>query len=158
MNFDAVWEQYKTDMAVAAFGQTVPGLDYDDVVSEMGICLWRATQTYDPDCEVSFGAYWWSLWLNRKADLVDAWKARKRVDLGTTVPLDDVDESDYGYVQRLHIGAPEGSSATEALIWDLLSAGFTSTEVRDHSTISLRRYYATIARWRTKTIHDLLTC
>lgn len=151
MKFSEAYEKYRRDIKVTALAQRVPGLDYDDVVSEMLICLWRASQTYKPG-KATFGAYWWSLWLNRKANLVEAFNTAKR---GVAVPTEDIELGSY--VQRTFPEAPRGSSPQERMVWDLLGHGEPIKDVISLTRLSRRRYYDLIASWRTDEVREGLT-
>lgn len=150
MQFTEVYPLFKSDIAVTALAQKVPGMDYDDVVSEMTICLWKACESYSHGA-TSLGAYWWSLWLNRKADLIRQWYASKRVH---PILTDQVPEGSY--TDPLPPDPPKKTGDVERLVWDLLAGGDEPKEVQDALGISRRRYYNTVHTWRTDSIADML--
>lgn len=151
MQFLDVYPSFKEDIAITALGQKVPGLDYDDVVSEMTICLWKACDTYTHGSATTFGAYWWSLWLNRRSDLTRQWYAEKRV---RATPVENT--PDGAYTSDLAPDAPKGATEQDRLVWDLLAGGDEPKEVQDALGISRRRYYNTVKAWRTETVENML--
>lgn len=153
MDFQEAHALFKHDIKVSALSQKVPGLDYDDVVSEMTICLWRATETYKAGTGTSFGAYWWSLWLNRRSDIAQAYHAAKRVH----PVLSDEPLAEGTYNMSVKPQAPAGASDVDRLVWDLLAAGETATDTMELTGISRRRYYKTIDSWCTEDIYEELS-
>lgn len=153
MDFQDTYALYRRDIRVSALSQKVPGLDYDDVVSEMDICLWRACETYKKGTGTSFGSYWWSLWLNRRSDIAQAYYANKRVH----PVLSDEPLVEGSYVHPDAPKPPAGSSATDRLVWDLLAAGETATDTMDLIGVSRRKFYKTVRTWRTDEVRDALS-
>lgn len=153
MDFQEAHALFKRDIKVSALSQKVPGLDYDDIVSEMTICLWRATETYKPGTGTSFGAYWWSLWLNRRSDIAQSYHAAKRVH----PVLSDEPLVEGSYTHREAPKPPAGASDIDRLCWDLLAAGETATDTMDLIGVSRRRFYGTVKKWRTDEVRDALS-
>jgi hypothetical protein len=153
MNFQEAHAAYKHDIKVSALSQRVPGLDYDDVVSEMTICLWRACDTYKSGTGTTFGAYWWSLWLNRRSDIASAYYAHKRIH----PLLSDEPLSEGSYTQDHRPDPPVGASDVDRLVWDMLAEGETATDTMDLLGMSRRSYYNTVRAWRTDEVWDSLT-
>jgi len=150
IDFDVVYDRHRGEIDLLSHTQRVPGLDPDDVASEMLVVLWKASQTYRPGA-TSFGTYWWSLWLNRRSDLAGSYYARKRVH---AISTDQVPDS--AYYDRVEPEAPVPTTAVGRLIWKLLAAGEPGTEIRSLTDTSRRRYYDTIQEWRTEEVRDLL--
>lgn len=147
MDFDRAWARYEHEIGRLSKTQYVPGMDADDVASEMSICLWRATQTYKSGA-TTFGAYWWSLWLNRRSDIADAYYAIKRAH---GVPVERVPER--GYEPTL-FPMPPTRDPLGVSVWGALATGDTPKEVQDDHAISRRRYYELIAGWRTDDVRE----
>lgn len=152
MTFGEAYDAYKQDIRVSALSQKVPGLDYDDVVSEMLICLWKATETYKTGTGTSFGAYWWSLWLNRRSDIASSWHATKRIH----PVLSDEPLVEGQYEDRPMVNPPGEVSAQDRMVWDLLATGASAADTMRAMSISRRRYYSTVRDWRTKTVYETL--
>lgn len=151
MDFDLAWSRYGREIERIAHHQWVPGMDTDDVMNEMLICLWRATQSYRPALGYSFPAYWWSLWLNRRSDITEAYKALKRVH---GIPYEHPPERT---VQDVLFPMPPTTDELGVAVWGALGLGDTPSEVQSDLGISRRRYYDVIRRWRTKAVRDHLT-
>lgn len=152
MQFTDVYDSYKHDIKVSALSQRVPGLDYDDVVSEMTICLWKAAESYKPG-KTSFGAYWWSLWLNRKATIARDYHAKKRI---TYPVLTDEPLVEDTYTMERVPEPPKDSNAQDRLVWDLLASGENARDTMDLAQVSRRGYYDTLGRWRTDKVRESL--
>lgn len=147
--FEEVYPGFRDDIATTALSQRIPGMDYDDIVQEMTACLWKAVQTWQDGAGASLGAYWWSLWLNRRSDLTDAATARKRARLvPVPFPLDST------YVDRHLPAPPQGSEALDVLIWTLLAHGDPPGAVK--ALVGVRRYYRAIHSWRTEAVWEEL--
>jgi hypothetical protein len=153
MNFQEAHALFRHDIKVSALSQRVPGLDYDDVVSEMTICLWRACETYKSGTGTRFGSYWWSLWLNRRSDIAHAYYAAKRVH----PVLSDEPLVEGSYVTQMAPEAPQGASDADRMVWDLLASGETATDTMELLGMSRRRYYKTVKTWQTDEVRDALT-
>ena len=151
MGFDEVYEKFAEDIKVTALSQRVPGLDYDDVVSEMSACLWIAWNK-DKQPDMPFGKFWWSLWLNRKADLIRSSHRMKRPQNVIHVWSHELMDQNY-----LHELIPSCSGTRlQQNVWKMLAVGYTPTEVQTCLGISRRTYYGIIQRWRTPEIEDVL--
>lgn len=149
MDFDTAWATYEGQIRRTSLTQRVPGLDPDDVASEMAICLWRATKTYTPGA-TPFGSYWWSLWLNRRSDIADAHYALKRVH---GIPTEHLPEHTY---EDALFPMPPTRDALGIAVWGALAGGDTAKEVQDDHGLTRRRYYDIIARWRTPEVRAAL--
>lgn len=150
MTFEERYEQFRQQIAVVALGQKIVGLDYDDVVSEMLVCLWKAHSTFDPDHGVTFGVYWWSLWLNRKSHLIEAVNAKKRP---RTIPTDEP-LFERSYDMSVPTGTP--GEGVEALVWSMLGSGFLPGEVIAMTGVPRKGYYRLIRSWRTDEVRSML--
>lgn len=157
MNFSECYERYIDDIEATALSQYVRGYDYDDVVSEMIGCLWKAWKTYQPH-RGSFPAYWWSLWLNRRSDLNEAAGRQKRPVLryvANDVLLDIV--GDRVAEESAFPSPPQGAGMISVKVWTMLAAGYTAREVMEATGISKRGYYGIIRKWRTEEVKGVLT-
>ena len=159
-NFDTAYVTFRPEITVLA---RKPFLDMepDDIAAEMTIALWRATETYDPcKTDTSFGAYWWSVWLNRRSDLAQAYHATKRPRPDPVEPHDEELErrpSATAATGRWHwVEPPRSADRTGKTLWMLLSMGNTARESMALAEITKRAYYAQIQAWRTPEVYDLL--
>lgn len=153
MDFSDVYRRYSDDIRVTALSQRVPGLDYDDVVSEMTACLWKAWTTFDPHKGTTFGAYWWSTWLNRRTNITVAAYRQKRpktVLAGEYIP-------EGRYLMDLLPHPPSGSTRKARKVWVLLAAGMKPSEVMEEVGMSRRTYYDLIRSWRNDEVKGLLS-
>lgn len=152
MEFSEVYRRYSDDIAITALSQRVPGLDYDDVVSEMTGCLWKAWLTWKPG-HAGFGSYWWSLWLNRRSDITEAAYRLKRPK---TVALGDELFPESRYLLDLVPDPPAQCTRQQRLVWMLLASGEPVNEVMRITGLSKRGYYDLIRSWRTKEVRSAL--
>lgn len=153
MTFSEVYEKFESDIRVTALSQRVPGLDYDDIVSEMVACLWKAWATFK-EGTVRFAAYWWSIWLNRRSDLTaqaNAFKRPKQVLLSDLTILPQ-----HGYSMARWPDPPAGTTELEQRVWDLLASGEPRSVVLEETGMSKRRYYDIINGWRTEEVEKAL--
>lgn len=156
MDFEEVYARYVPEIRLLSKTQRVPGLDPDDVASEMTVALWKASTTYQEGSTLSFGQWWWSVWLNRRSDLSEAFYAAKRVH---AVPVDQTHWK--GYLDKedvVTVLPPCPSDAVlDQIIWRMLAEGAPATEVMSYTEISKRAYYATIRGWRTPEVRRHLS-
>lgn len=154
MEFSEVYREYASDIRITALGQKVPTLDYDDIVSEMFACLWKAWVTYSP-CSTTFGSYWWSIWLNRRSDLTaqaNAYKRPKHVllpDLGIL-------PKQPAYTMARWPDPPAGTGELEEIVWHLIASGEPRSVVMQRTGVSKRRYYDIISKWRSEEVESRL--
>jgi hypothetical protein len=150
----------------------------DEVRAEMLEVLWRAHLNYSSSQGTTLPQYWWSCWLHRKADLIEAAFRQKRdvrkemlVDLAA-LPENEYTDS-FGWwetlaplvtyeevVERLIPQAPEivqkGVSASIAdSVWELLARGYTRKDVLD-TGVSVSTYSKIIASWRCDEVRGRL--
>lgn len=150
MQFEEAYERYSDDIRVAALSQRVPGLDYDDIVQEMLVCLSKAVDTWDPK-KGGFAPYWWSLWLNRRSDLTDTANRLKRprhVLAGTV--------RDTSYTTVMWPEPPQDADHNASMVWYLLASGERVKEVIEQVGLSRRAYYDLISSWRTAEVRRSL--
>lgn len=152
MDFIEVYERFKRDIAASAHRQNVPGLDYDDVVSEMTACLWRAWKTFAPG-KGRFEVYWWSVWLNHKGHLIQSAYRLKRPK---TVLVENHFENARTYGLYLRADPPKGCSDLERLVWTLIGSGESGAEIRRITGIPVRAYYRLLRSWRTAEVKESL--
>jgi hypothetical protein len=135
------------------FSEAYERYAHDDVISEMLACLWQASSTYDPERPTTFGAYWWSLWLNRKTYYIRLWNAQKRVHpvlLGEHI----VEAGEYAV--RLLPEPPPDAPPEAVAIWVRLALGDERQDVLRDLGISKRRYYDILHSWRTDEVATTL--
>lgn len=150
MEYEAAYEQHREQISRHSRVTFVPGLEPEDVASEMMLCLWRACQTWT-EAKGQFAPYWWSLWLNRKADIIRQYNAGKRIH---PIPVETLPEPGYGV--RLFPYPPEMSDPVGRLVWMDIAVGYTPTEVRKRHRLSSRKYYSMLAKWRTDEVLQML--
>lgn len=134
----------------------VVGLDRDDVRQEVTICLWKAWTTWKA-ADGPLETYWWSIWVNRKANLIAQWMRKKRPccvylepdDLqGLAKTLDPVMET-----------TPEcpGGSLAMMAVWKLIALGYTPSEIRQRLGITKHCYYSVmLPAWRNDSVRSVL--
>lgn len=116
------------------------------------MCLWKAFQTFD-QTKRDFGVYWWSLWLNRKADLVKAFNRQKRAktclatDEWWSLQMDTDKPSKNRCVYPF-----SDDNMTERLAWDLLASGCTPLDVQEACGLTRSGYYQIIRSWKTDAV------
>lgn len=145
MEFSEAHEKYAHDIRVAALSQRVPGLDYDDVVQEMTACLWKACASYKGG---NFPSYWWSIWLNRKIDLIRRWTYRY-----PTAPI-LTDEPEHGSYEDSHIPPPPDGGELEHTVWGLLAQGYERQDVLALLQITRHRYYNMLRTWKRDEVRE----
>lgn len=161
---DLFMEQYaerRSELARLARTQRVPGMEQDDVHAELSLCLWRACQTYDPASNVKLGQWWWAIWMNRKANLIEAYFRLRRVHPTPMTPDKVVDLVDALSPALTHkdMRVPHCPSLDqiERSVWLLLSLGYQRTQVQRMLNIRKRQIYGIIHSWRTPEVLALLT-
>lgn len=122
----------------------IPGMDADDVRSEMMVCLWKAHERHD-ESKGEIEGYWWSIWLNRRKDLIKYWSRRKPVL--TAGSLDDIDVPQKFTTQQPD--PPLGSSSVERRVWAMIGDGAERKEILAVCGISKSTYYAIIHSWKS---------
>lgn len=141
---------YASEISRLSMTQWVPGLDPDDIASEMMICLWRAVQTYKQG-SIPFGAYWWRIWANRRDDITEAYYAVKRVH---GIPTEVLPEGPAPVPQVFPL--PPTRDPLAVRVWNGLASGDAPIEVQTDNAISRRRYYDLVASWRTDEVRRRL--
>lgn len=151
MDFEAAYPAYRREIK-AMSRRAFLDLDPDDVAQEMTVALWKATLTYNDSSGTPFGAYWWSVWKNRRADLAERYFAQKRVHADLWFPtasvLDGPVEED-----RMPL-PPPGTALSGQQIWRLLASGSPGVEARSLAEMTKRAYYAQVEAWRTEEVRD----
>lgn len=153
MDFETAYPLYRREIK-AMSRRSFLDLDPDDVASEMTVTLWKATLTYDDSSGTPFGAYWWGVWKNRRADLAERYFAQKRVHPDLVPPDDPLLEREEVMVGR--VPPPPGTTSTGQRMWHLLATGSTGVETRSLAEITRRVYYAQIEDWRTEEVRESL--
>ena len=148
MDFAEAHQQFKSQIRAVARSQRVPGLDYDDIVSEMLVCLWRAVTSWREDQGTGFASYWWTLWCRRKATLV---KAYYRIKRPITITVED-EVLDTAWCPQDIPLPPRGTTDEEALVWMLVASGEPVKDILEAMGMSRRRYYEVIRSWRTEKV------
>lgn len=159
MDFEGVYQEWEGAIKARAHHQHVPGLDYDDVVAEMTTCLWIAWNK-DTRKDDTFAKFWWSLWLNRKIDLIKYAKRARRPQQSDLISLGDMTLLDAlaGASRRESVPPMPGKwETTSGTVWRMLAMGYTPTEVQVSLRLPKRSYYGIISNWRTNEVRSLLT-
>lgn len=148
-DFEDCYRDFGPQIQRLAYRQHVPGMEPEDVSSEMTIVLWKAFVTYQ-DGATTFGSYWWSMWLNRRSDLAGTYYARKRVH---PIPVSQVPERVYEAPGAL---LPPPTTPMGRLVWRMLADGERGGDVRDMTHLSRRGYYDLIRSWRSDDVRSML--
>jgi DNA-directed RNA polymerase specialized sigma24 family protein len=150
--FVDMYEEYVETIHKRSWGQRLPGYDRDDIVSEMTVCLWQACQSYD-EAKGSFGAYWWSIWLNRRNDLSLFWKRRV-----TLVPTSDMTYFDSWTWDKAFVipPAPTWFGKTEKTVWTMLAVGVPRKTILTKTGLNTRSYYNILRQWKRHEVRSLL--
>lgn len=146
--------------------QRIPGMEADDVKSEMLLALWRAHRSWDPAVGATIEQYWWAVWTRRRVDLI-AYHLRECRDVRREqlVPHefwwwyeDEATVEEHGRrLQRYPVirldqdavpPAPPGVDDKAAQVWGLLCRGYTRQDVLLRCDISKRCYYQILDRFR----------
>lgn len=160
-SFDAVAVRMRSKVKRHARNQRVPGMDHEDVESEMLLCLWKAWTTFDPDEGLLLEQWWWAIWINRKAGLIETYFAKKRIT--NTVPMTqheiiDLLDSLSPLLQPGDFPECPSSDPVARTVWHLLASGYTGVEIRQLTEMGWRRFYRIIEGWRTGEVKAALTC
>lgn len=155
VEFGEQYERYKRQVRILARFQRVPGLDADDVEAEMLVCIWKAVQTFDPSVGLDFGAWWWTIWLNRRSDLASAYYADKRPRPLSCDPAIMKVVADQAEAMVVVPACPT-SDRVGVIIWSSLANGRTVTQAMQDAEVSKRGYYDILQRWRTSAVRRYL--
>lgn len=152
--FNELLADYEVRIRNSARVHPVPGMDQDDVVQEMRICLWKARATYEAN-RGEFGTYWWSVWLNHRANLIKRFFRMKRPK---EIPVDDLTPLDTGTTDD-HPRGPEPSitsDPTSAEMWLMIGEGFSMREIVTALDINNHVYYRQLRSWQTDEVRRFL--
>lgn len=155
VEFGEQYERYKRQVKILARVQRVPGLDADDVETEMLLCIWRAVQTFDPSVGLDFGAYWWTLWLNRRSDITSAHYAEKRPRPLICTPDIIRSVADKSEAMVVVPACPTTGRA-ERIIWSALAQGRTVAQAMQEAEVGKRRFYDIVRGWRNSAVRRYL--
>lgn len=146
----------------------IPGLTSDDVEVEMMVCLWKARNHYRKSkgttthtgrrtvLRSALGdglmAYFWSIWLNRKADLIDYAMYQLRDYRKESVQ--EVSDTDmlraFGLAvtpqDLVLLELPAGYTVTEQRVWKLIASGMDPVLVA--KTIGRKTFEMIMEVWR----------
>lgn len=156
-DFAYLYRQRSDEIIRLSHTQRVIGMEPGDVASELTECLWKAFSTFRPTDGLTLGQYWWSIWMNRKADLITAYFAKKRLH---AMPMSPQDIADLGEALAPLVTVGDlcpTADPTERVVWWMLSTGVTGLEVRELLRISWRTFYRILDGWRTDEVRSLLT-
>lgn len=158
VDFQRVYTSRRAEIARLSRTQRVPGHDPDDVASELTIALWKACSTFDPAIGLTLGQWWWSIWTNRKADLIDRYMAAKRVN---PVPMDADEitalvEALTPLADRADFPGCPSNDPVERWIWRLIGLGYEYQEIQRMTKTNVYRFYKIIESWRTPQIKGAL--
>jgi hypothetical protein len=143
------------DKIVRAGRQNIPGMTDDEIKAEMIECLWKAKRTFSRKSGVTFEAYWWSIWLNRRQDLF-----RYRFRFIRDMRLESLREPEWfwnedemqdlidAYWHHDLPDPPNGSTHLEKKMWVLIAVGATPSDVLILCKIKRDKYDKTINKWR----------
>lgn len=161
----SLFGRLRSEIAVTARGQRVPGLTVSEVEAEMWECLWRAHETFNKKSGLTVEQYWWAIWQNRKINLI-AYHFRQKRDRSREVLTDPVVLMDSETMMALHplvtiddvlIPLSEDEDPMAVHVWRLLATGSTRMDVLDICEISKRRFYTIVDTWRTDNMKEYLS-
>jgi hypothetical protein len=155
IEFGEQYEKYRRQVKVLARLQRVPGLDADDVEVEMLVCIWKAVQTFDPSNGLDFGGWWWTLWLNRRSDISEAFYADKRPRPLSCDPAIMNVVADQAEAMVVVPACPTTGRADSA-VWSALANGRTVSQAMEEAEVSRRGFYNILRGWRTPVIRNYL--
>lgn len=152
--FDSLYREMEPAIRRASRYQWIPGMEPEDVFAEMTAVFWRAWQTWDPN-RGSLSRRWWSMWLCRKADLIESYFAAKR---GAEISVLTLEEELHQLLVCEEATCPEcpSSELVPGLVWTMLAMGFLGTEVRRMLRLSVYTFYKILGEWRTPEVRALL--
>lgn len=150
MTFEEAYERFSREIRRLSYSQYVPGMEQDDVESEMLIVLWKAVQSHDPE-KGPLGTLWWSMWCNRRRDLIEAYHALKRIH---GIPVETLPEPIHH--EPVSVPVPAFVSGYGLTVWQALAQGDTATEVKADLGLSNRAYYNLIGDWRRPEVRQFL--
>lgn len=154
MDFGDTYARFSRDIKRRAWRERLSGLDYDDVVAEMTAALYRACQTYDA-ASGAFEPYWWSIWLNRRVDLIlHAHRRFVMVPVGEDIEIIDQkhhDTYDYGLP-----APPKSFEDSEERVWQMIALGRSRTEILTSTGLSKWSYYRLLRSWQTEEVLEAL--
>lgn len=154
IDFEARYKERYQEIRKLSYTQYVPGMDPDDVASELTIALWKAHLTYNATSGCTFGQWWWAVWKNRKRDLFDAYHARvEQVPMarGTVIQMIDANPTQSVEAPDCPLEAP-----LVVRIWELLADGYTGVEIREMINVSIRQFYNVITTLQTAEVRQVL--
>lgn len=157
-DFAILYAHRKSEIQRLSRSQYVPGLDPDDIETELRMALWKAHNTWDPSAGTTIGQWWWVIWTNRKADLIRHWFARLEPEdtmdpeVVTSMAADMPDRHSRSYA-----APPEDFCELEVEMWRLLNDGWEMTAICQQLGIGRKLYYRILDSWRTEDLYDHLT-
>jgi len=176
--FEPLYREYKPIISEAANSSKgyVPGQTKEDVRAWMAWCLWVAYIKFRED-QGEFRTFWWSIWLNKRAELIRNFNAEKRplevvTDWDDLLAKSPIVFPDYfldvatpptivpeehqlavGYVETQQPVAPD---LTQRIAWALLALGYKEVEIRRALDMSIHDWYAMLDFWRCPAIEYML--
>lgn len=148
-DFDEVVRDYRGYIRTVAASQRLPGMDYDDVVSEMLHCLWKCHQTWDEELNPSFKNYWWRVWSNRRANILrDASRRIQPIYTDDYSSLEDLTAYDLEVLPE----PPVGSSEQERALWFLIASGYQRKDIFALLRMSEWKYRNAMRKWRSHAV------
>jgi len=156
--FTNVYHERLEDIDKLAWRARIPGMDRDDVRSEMAYCLWVAWRKFDQTQCTDLGVYWWSVWLNHRANWIRSYNAQKRAAKELPFSHDElIAMAPLTYPGQLVEPPDDVDDNISHTAWAMLALGYLPGEVQEALGLSNRRYYTLIDSWKTSNVHDWLT-
>lgn len=137
--------------------QRIIGMSPQEVENEMVYALWKAWRSYDPttgDGRITLPMYWWRVWMNHKANLIEKQTSQKRqrellvLDQPHWRTTEDEDapwleelEEMYGFAV---IPPCPVHDPLHQQVWNLLARGFLFGEVQSMLHMTRRAFKAVL--------------
>lgn len=157
-SFDAAHAALFPDIRRTAVRQRVPGMTTQEVENEMVYALWKACKAYDPttgDGQITLARYWWRVWMNHKANLIEAAMAKKRQMVVLIGGMDDAGcEEDYFAKVPMDefvdlIPPCPSEDPLHQQVWNLLARGYLFNEIQERLGLKRRAFDTIVASLRT---------
>ena len=145
ISFEDAYELHGLDIKRLSYRQYIPGMDREDVESEMLTVLWKASESFDAS-RGSFWSYWWTMWSNKRKNLLEAFYAISRP---RHVYVDTYPEHLCQGPTWREFPSPPEQYLDSIEVWNRLARGDTASEIKSDLGLSQRGYYSLIHQWRS---------
>jgi hypothetical protein len=156
--FEEVYTDFEDTIHANAWNARVPGWNFEDVVAEMGFCLWQAYKRHDPGKGADLGQFFWHIWRDHRNMQIRAFNAQKRAAEELPFTLDELAHlCPVVYPAQLmpppHI--PIDDDVAHA-VWSMIGEGYPAVEIQSALHLPRRKYDSLVRSWRTDTVERWL--